>query len=130
MQINLKLKHKLEHPKRGEGPKMPSKQSCNWVFRLHAFAGRIFHESITASKPHKSGSPSEMPHLKQVIWQQWKGKTGMCWLKALGFELAHQPSWQTTLLSAFRADLSWHRHNSGTTSVSLVSEWDLTFVLF
>lgn len=53
----------------------------------------------------------------------------MCWLKALDFELAHQPSWQIMLLSAFSADLSWCRPNSGTTSVLLVSEHDSTFVI-
>lgn len=119
-----------EHPKHGEYPKMPPSNPAT------GFSGyTLLQEEFFINLLQHQNHISLLLHLKCHILSKsfgssGKGKTTMCWLKALGFEMAHQPSWQITLLSAFSADLSWCRPNSGTTSVLLVSEHDLTFVHF
>lgn len=119
-----------EHPKHGEGPKnLPSHPATE--FSGYMLLQEEFFINLLQHQNHINLLLLLKCHiLSKSFGSSEKGKTGMCWLKALGYELACQPSWQTTLLSAFSAHLSWHRHNSGTTSALLVSGHELTFVHF
>lgn len=62
-----------EHPKHGEGPKMPPGNSAT-RFSGYMLLQEEFSIILLQCKNHIiSASQPEMPHLKQVIWQQWEG---------------------------------------------------------
>lgn len=62
-----------EHPKHGEGPKMPPSNPATGFSGYMTLQEEFSINLLQCQKHIISVSQPEMPHLKQVIWQQWEG---------------------------------------------------------